>query len=136
MKHFRKLLCCALITFIIISCSKNSNSGGSNTKPVDDVALTFEKINTPVTPDHLPINSAFMVKADNIIYYAASFDPSGNSNSNTQFMLAYDIPSNSFSSKSIVKEICSCGPISSTLSSDGTDLYYFADNALKYTAAT
>jgi len=116
------------------ACKKDAdhNSGNNNIPAVitvDSIQVQIQKVTTPVAPKNPGNYSVWFELSGNKIYYA---NPSNTAL--PQFMLEYNIPSNSFSDKTIDGNVCACG-YSSKLISDGQNLFYIANDATKYTAS-
>ena len=118
------------LTFVMFSCKKDSTAPTAAPKTVDSIRLTVQRVTTPVAPKNPGNYSVWFSMVGNRIYYA---NPSNTAN--PQFMLEYNIGSNSFASKAVSLEVCACG-YSSKLISDGTNIYYIANTAVKYTASS
>jgi hypothetical protein len=100
------------------------------TAAVNKITFDIEKVNTPVAPRNPGGTEPWFALAGNKIYYT---NPS-NSATIEQFMLAYNIGSNTFSSLTPHNEVCACG-FESKLVTDGNNLFYIANEAWKYSIA-
>lgn len=120
-----------LIGLFILSCSGDDDANVEPDDPgaqisVNDISLDVTRITTPVTPNNPQNYSVWFTMAGNKVFYAnASNSPV------TQFMLSYNLENNTFSPLATHEEVCACG-YSSKMVSDGSSLYYIANEAWKY----
>ncbi len=126
----KNLLLCVTLLWLI-GCAKDEDAGSPPEKTVNDVVLTAKPFNVPVTGFDIGPYSFHSVMVGNAIYFA--------SNSNTakpQFFTRYDINSNAFSA-ALAKSpnVCGCG-YSSRLVTDGTNVFYIANDATRYVASS
>ncbi len=122
------ILSVLLITFI--GCSKDDDDIYIAPKTVNDITLTFNEVDTPLTPEDPGNHSVWFSMVGDKIYY---MNPSNTAF--PQFALEYNITSNSFSTKTTDAAICACG-FSSKIISNGTDLFHIANEAVKYSPAS
>ena len=129
----RQFFLIILSLLFIVSCS-GDDSNNESTKPeiknINDIILTTTLINTPTTPEDSGNYSVFFSMAGDKVYYA---NPSNTPL--TQFMLEYNLNTNEFTSKMTNNEVCACG-FSSVIVSDGTDLFYITNDAVRYSSGT
>ncbi|GAB2529769.1 Kelch repeat-containing protein [Spirosoma aerophilum] len=126
-----KVLFTCLFVVFLAGCQKGDDSSTSPQKTVNDIVLTANPINVPISSydtGAFPIQS---VLVGNSIYFG-----NYSNTSKAQFFVRYDLTANSFSS-ALAKSpnVCGCG-YSSHLVSDGTNIFYIANDATKYTAST
>lgn len=121
------------LLFLIFAagCKKNDDTSAVPAKTVNDIVLTPRQLSVPLSTydaGPYPIQS---VLVGNGIYFG-----NWSNTAKAQFFVRYDLSSNSFSS-ALAKSsnVCGCG-YSSHLVSDGTNIFYIANDATKYTAST
>jgi hypothetical protein len=136
-KHVRQASLAISLVVFFSACKKDAKHETPPPPPpvaavitIDSVQLQMQKVTTPVAPKNPGNYSVWFAMAGNKIYYA---NPSNTALS--QFMLAYDISSNTFSDKKIDPNVCACGYMSQVVS-DGQNLYYIANDATKYSPST
>lgn len=120
-----------LLVVLLASCKKSNDLSTSPQKTVNDIVLTPNQLNVPISSydtGPYPIQS---VLVGNSIYFG-----NWSNTAKAQFFVRYDLTSNIFSS-ALAKSsnVCGCG-YSSHLVSDGTNIFYIANDATKYTAST
>jgi hypothetical protein len=116
----------AIIALFIGACKKDSSSTSSSTDP-NKVSVSISKVNTPITNYGPGGYQAYITLAGGKIFF-------GNESNTTvpQFLISYDISANIFSGNlATTNNICGCG-YESTLTSDGTSLYFVANDATRY----
>ncbi len=116
--------------FVITGCKKDKTSNASSHKTVDSIMLTTQRVTTPTAPKNPGNYSVWFTMAGNNIYYA---NPSNTGL--TQFFLQYNISANSFTEKATNTEVCACGYMSKIVS-DGTNLFYISNAAVKYAVSS
>lgn len=122
------LVCIAL--FGLVSCKKSSEDVVSEKTP-DDVVLEVKSLNVPISAFDIGNYGFQSVMVGNNIYYA-----SYSNTAKPQFFVRYNVSSNTFSS-ALAKSsnVCACGYMS-RLVTDGTNIYYIANDATKYVASS
>lgn len=128
MKAF--VLCLTLV--VMISCKKSGDEPAVVTeKTPNDVVLTVKSLNVPLSSYDIGNYSFQSIMVGNSIYYA-----SYSNTAKPQFFVRYDVSNNTFSS-ALAKSsnVCGCG-YSSRLVTDGTNVYYIANDATKYVASS
>lgn len=102
----------------------------ATTKTVDDLTVTVKQLSVPVTPYDIGNYSYQSVMVGNSLYFA-----NYSNTAKSQFFVRYDPASNTFSS-ALAKSsnVCGCG-YTSKLVSDGSNIFYIANDATKYTAS-
>jgi len=101
------------------------------TKTVNDLTVTAKQLSVPVTPYDIGNYSYQSVMVGNSLYFA-----SYSNTAKSQFFVRYDPASNTFSSPlAKSSNVCGCGYMSK-LVSDGSNIFYIANDATKYTAST
>ena len=131
----KKILFSIFIFFPVVvffSCKKDNAAKTITPAPktVDSITLKVQRVTTPVASKNPGNYTVWFSMVGNRIYYA---NPSNTANA--QFMLEYNIASNTFADKAINTEVCACG-YTSKLIADGTNMFYIANSAVKYTAAS
>ena len=126
MKYYIFLLTLLLVT----ACKKSEDTPVAPEKTVNDIVLTAKQLSVPISTydaGPYPIQS---VLVGNSIYFGNYSNTAKN-----QFFVRYDLSSNAFSS-ALAKSanVCGCG-YSSKLVSDGTNIFFIANDATKYTAS-
>ena len=126
-----KLLFFLLLLFGIAACKKSDDTTATPTKTVNDIVLTPKQLGVPITTYDAGNYPILSVLVGNSIYFG-----NWSNTAKPQFMVRYDLSSNSFSS-ALAKSsnVCGCG-YSSHLVSDGTNIFYIANDATKYTASS
>ncbi|OIN55982.1 hypothetical protein [Arsenicibacter rosenii] len=127
-----KAIVLCVLAVIIFSCKKSGDEAGvTAAKKPDDVVLTLKSLNVPISTFDIGNYSFQSVMVGNDIYYA-----SYSNTAKTQFLVRYNVNSNSFSS-ALAKSanVCACGYMNRLLS-DGTNVYYIANDATKYVASS
>jgi hypothetical protein len=121
-----------ILAVFFVSCKKESAAKMVTPAPrtVDSIGLKVQRVTTPAAPISPGPYVVWFAMVGNRIYYA---NPSNTPN--TQFMLEYNIASNTFSYKTVNTAVCACG-YTSKLISDGTNIFYMGNNAVKYTASS
>jgi hypothetical protein len=119
-----------IFAMMIIACG----GGGTPTptpKTVNDITLTATQLNVPISTYDIGNYSSQAVMVGNNLYFA-----NYSNTAKPQFFVRYNITSNTFSSD-LAKStnVCGCGYMSK-LVSDGTNIFYIANDATKYTATT
>ncbi len=118
-----KLTVICLSIIFLAACKKSDDP----LKTVDDITLTTHQLDVPTNTydtGPYPIQS---VLVGNSIYFG-----NWSNTAKTQFFVRYDLSSNSFSSAlSKSANVCGCG-YRSHLVSDGTTIFYIANDATKY----
>ncbi len=126
MKHAIFLLTLSLFA----GCKKEIDPPAKPGTTVNDIMLTAKQLSIPLSTYDAGPYPLQSVLVSNSIYF-------GN-HSNTdkyQFFARYDLSSNSFSSPLATSDnVCGCG-YGGKLVSDGTSVFFIANDATKYTAA-
>ncbi|MBO0950145.1 hypothetical protein [Fibrella forsythiae] len=122
----KPVLICLFLLFAL-SCKRTDAS----LKTVNDVVLTAKALNVPITTYDAGAYPIQSVLVGNAIYFG-----NWSNTAKTQFFVRYDLISNAFSS-ALAKSsnVCGCG-YSSHLVSDGTNVFYIANDATKFTASS
>ena len=137
-KYFHQAILAIPLLVFFSACKKDAKNETTTPPPqpppvavitIDSVKLQSQKVTTPVAPKNPGNYSVWFTMAGNKIYYA---NPSNTAN--PQFMLAYDISSNTFSERKADPNVCACG-YESQIVSDGQNLFYIANDATKYNAS-
>ncbi|ULH15868.1 hypothetical protein MF271_04320 [Deinococcus sp. KNUC1210] len=133
MRRFAPLTIYALVPALLLAAC----GGGSTTppppasNPVDNLTITAKQLSVPVTSYDIGNYSFQSVMVGNSIYFA-----NYSNTAKSQFFARYDISSNTFSSPlAVSNNVCGCGYMSK-LVSDGTNIFYIANDATKYTASS
>ena len=116
----------AVVTLFVSACAKKNNSPASTTDP-NKVSLSISKVNTPITSYEPGGYDVYFALTNGKIFY-------GNPSNTTvnQFLISYDIAANIFSGNLAISDnLCACG-YGGTLTGDGTNLYYVANDATMY----
>ncbi|WP_420150936.1 hypothetical protein [Spirosoma sp.] len=121
----------SMLVLFIVGCKKSDETPAVPEKTVNDIVLTPKQLSVPISTydtGPYPIQS---VLVGNNIYFG-----NWSNTAKPQFFVRYNLASNSFSS-ALAKSsnVCGCG-YSSHLISDGTNIFYIANDATKYTAAS
>ncbi|GAB3706573.1 hypothetical protein GCM10027592_40180 [Spirosoma flavus] len=126
-----KALCFVLLLALIISCKKGEDTATTPEKTVNDVTVTAKQLGVPLSTFDTGPYPLQSVLVGNSIYFG-----NYSNTAKAQFFVRYSIASNSFSS-SLAKSsnVCGCG-YSSKLVSDGTNIFFIANDATKYTASS
>lgn len=120
-----------LLLIVMGNCKSNDEGTATPEKTVDDVVLTAKQLSMPLSTFDVggyPIQS---VLVGNSIYFG-----NYSNTAKPQFFVRYSLANNTFSS-ALAKSsnVCGCG-YSSKLVSDGTNLFFIANDATKYTASS
>lgn len=126
----KPFLACLLLLFAV-SCKKSDDTSAVPEKTVNDIVLTPKQLSVPLSTYDIGAYPIQSVLVGNSIYFG-----NWSNTAKAQFFVRYDLSSNSFSS-ALAKSsnVCGCG-YSSHLISDGTNIFYIANDATKYTAAS
>ena len=126
----KNILILSVMLMAFVGCSNDDDDIYIAPKTVNDINLTFNEVDTPLTPED-PGNYSvwFSMVGDKIYFMNPSNTPL------TQFALEYNITSNNFRSKTPENAICACG-YSSKIITDGTNLYHIANEAVTYSPTT
>ncbi|GGQ92926.1 hypothetical protein [Deinococcus ruber] len=132
MRRFAPITVCALMPALLLAaCGGGTTTPPPVTKTVDDLTITAKQLSLPVTSYDIGNYSFQSVLVGNSIYFA-----NYSNTAKSQFFARYDIPSNTFSSPlAVSSNVCGCGYMSK-LVSDGTNIFYIANDATKYTASS
>ena len=125
----RLFVCCAIL--FLAGCKKNDETTATPEKTVNDITLTANQLSVPLSSYDIGPYPVQSVLVGNSIYFG-----NWSNTAKAQFFMRYSISSNTFSS-ALAKSsnVCGCG-YSSHLITDGTNIFYIANDATKYTAAT
>ncbi|GAB2605136.1 Kelch repeat-containing protein [Spirosoma areae] len=126
-----KLVLFCLCLLALASCKKSEDATpAAPEKTVNDVVLTARQLNMPLSTFDTGPYPLQSVLVGNSIYFG-----NYSNTAKTQFFVRYDLGSNNFSS-ALAKSsnVCGCG-YSSKLVSDGTNIFFIANDATKYTAS-
>ncbi|MBD2701052.1 hypothetical protein IC229_10435 [Spirosoma sp. BT702] len=121
-----------LLVLLIAGCKKKEDSTPVTPEiTVNDIVLTPKQLGVPITTFDAGNYPILSVLVGNSIYFG-----NWSNTAKAQFMVRYSISSNTFSS-ALAKSsnVCGCG-YSSRLVSDGTNIFYIANDATKYTASS
>ncbi|RRB07835.1 hypothetical protein [Larkinella rosea] len=120
-----------LLIVLVGSCKSNGDGGASPEKTANDVVLTAKQLSMPLSTFDIGAYPVQSVLVGNSIYFG-----NYSNTAKTQFFVRYDLGSNTFSS-SLAKSanVCGCG-YSSKLVSDGTNIFFIANDATKYTVSS
>lgn len=115
----------------LAGCKKSEDTPATPEKTVNDIVLTPKQLSVPISTYDVGAYPILSVLVGNNIYFG-----NWSNTAKPQFLVRYDISSNSFSS-ALAKStnVCGCG-YSSHLVSDGTNIFYIANDATKYTASS
>lgn len=129
MLFMKPFLACLFIVFVA-GCKKSDDSTTSPRKTVNDIVLTPNQLSVPISTYDAGAYPIQSVLVGNGIYFG-----NWSNTAKAQFFVRYDLTANSFSS-ALAKSanVCGCG-YSSHLVSDGTNIFYIANDATKYTAS-
>lgn len=115
---------------LLSACSKDDDQP---VKTIEDITGTEVKMNTPLAPKTTLSTHIWSVLIEKNIYY--SNNSNGPGGSQNQFMMRYNIESNSFEEVQKDDEICACG-YSNKLITNGRGInariYYIANEAKRY----
>lgn len=116
---------------IVAACKKSDDSSATPEKTVNDIVLTPKQLGVPITTYDAGAYPIQSVLVGNNIYFG-----NYSNTAKAQFFVRYNIGSNSFSS-ALAKStnVCGCG-YSSKLVSDGTNIFFIANDGTKYTASS
>ncbi len=135
MKTIKLIIAILALSIFAMSCSKDDEAKAIIDKPLEEFTIVTQKISTPVTPklayQGYESSSWFQLVGNDILYTCASNIGLGN----PQFMLKYNLQSNTFSTITPNIEVCACGYMNGFIT-DGTNAFMIANEALKYTLAT
>lgn len=98
---------------------------------VDQLKLTIAKVNTPVA-DHSTGNTYLWFEMMNGSIY---FGSPSNTNALKQYFDKYDIAANKFTALDTTRNLCACGYMSSMVADKAGNIYYFANDATRYSAS-
>lgn len=128
MQHKISLLAAFMLGIAISACSP---APAPTPKTVNDITVTSNQLSVPITTYDIGNYSSQAVMVGNSIYFA-----SYSNTAKPQFFVRYTLASNSFS-PDLAKStnVCGCGYMSK-LVSDGTNVFYIANDATKYTASS
>jgi len=98
---------------------------------VDQLKLAITKINTPVAA-HTTGNTYLWFEVMNGSIY---FGSPSNTNTIKQYFDRYDIAANKFIALDTTPNICACGYMSSMVADKSGYIYYFANDATRYSAS-
>lgn len=115
------------LLIIMGACNSDDDTGASAN--VNNMVLTGQQVTTPSAPQNPGNYGVWFAMAGGNVYY---INPSNTAN--PQFMLAYNMETNIFTDKTPHEEICACGYMSKIVT-DGSYLYYIANEAYKYSIA-
>lgn len=126
-----KLLFFCFLLFSVVACKKSDDTTATPAKTVNDIVLTPKQLSAPISTYDAGNYPILSVMVGNNIYFG-----NWSNTAKAQFFVRYDVASNSFSS-ALAKStnVCGCG-YSSHLVSDGTNIFYVANDATKYTASS
>ncbi|MGY2892837.1 hypothetical protein [Deinococcus sp. UYEF24] len=115
---------------LLASCGGGSTTPPVATKTVDDITVAVKQLSVPVTTYDIGNYSYQSLLVGNSLYFA-----NYSNTAKPQFFVRYDLTSNTFSS-ALAKSsnVCGCG-YTSKLVSDGSNIFYIANDATKYTAS-
>lgn len=126
-----KKLLIGVLLLAVSACKKNSDIPAVPAKTVNDIVLTPKQLSVPVSTYDAGNYPLLSILVGNTIYFA-----NYSNTAKAQFMVRYSPSSNTFSS-ALAKSanVCGCG-YSSRLITDGTNIFYIANDATKYTASS
>jgi Kelch motif len=136
-KNLKTTIVILAISLFVSSCSKSENpeTPAVAEKTVEDVSITAVRVSSPISPKlgytGYTDRSWFQLVGNDILYTCASNLGAGN----PQFMLKYNLTSNSFTTLSPDAVACACGYMNSFVT-DNTNAFMIANSAKKYTVAT
>jgi Kelch motif len=132
MKNLKTTIALFAIALFASSCSKSDSSIAEKT--VEDITITTQRVSTPISPKlgyaGFTSRSWFQLIGNDILYICASNLGAGN----PQFMLKYNLTSNSFTTVSPDAVACACGYENSFVT-DNTNAFMIANSQKKYTVA-
>lgn len=124
-----KALPLVLLLFLVFGCKKSDDSATPDAG-VNAIILTPKQLSLPIGSYDAGNYGIYSVLVGNSIYLG-----SASNSGKPQFFVRYTISSNSFSSAlALSSNVCACG-YSSHLVGDGTNIFYVANDATKYTAS-
>ena len=135
-KNLKITLAIIAFAFFTISCSKNDDPVPVAPpvvaeKTVNDITITTQRVSTPIAPNLGYVNnisgSWFQLVGNDILYSCGS----GLGASNPQFMLKYNLGTNTFNS-ALPDSTVQFGGIINSFVTDNTNLFYIANQARKY----
>ena len=123
------LFCLGLVA--LVSCKKSNDVTAVPGNAVDNITLEVKSLNVPISSFDIGNYGVQSVMVGNNIYFA-----NYSNTAKTQFFVRYSVTSNTFSS-ALAKSsnVCGCGYMS-RLVTDGTNVYYIANDATKYVASS
>lgn len=127
-----KFIYYSLCLVLLAGCQKAADEAPATPqKTVNDVTLTAQQLNMPLSTYDAGAYPIQSVLVGNSIYFG-----NYSNTAKAQFFVRYDLTSNSFSS-ALAKSsnVCGCG-YSSKLVSDGSNIFFIANDATKYTASS
>lgn len=133
MQHLqhRIVLSAALLLSAALTACGGGDSPPPPAKTVNDITVTAKQLSVPLTTYDIGNYSFQSVMVGNSIYFA-----NYSNTAKPQFFVRYDIGSNTFSAAlANSNNVCACGYMSK-LVSDGTNVFYIANDATKYTASS
>ena len=134
MKTIKTTIAILFISIFTFSCSKDDSNKAVLDMNVEDITITTIKVTTPVAPKlgytGFTSSSWFQLVGNDILYTCAS----NLGVNNPQFMLKYNLNSNSFQTVTSNDITCACG-FSNNFITDNTNAFMIASNARKYIVA-
>jgi hypothetical protein len=126
-----RFLICGLLLGLVACGGTSTPTPKPTQKTVNDVVLTPTQISVPLSTFDIGAYGMQSVMVGNSIYFG-----NYSNTAKTQFFVRYDLASNTFSSPLATStNVCACG-YQSKLVSDGTNVFYIANDATKYTASS
>lgn len=116
-------------SLLIMACSGDEENIPPE-KTVNDIDLVLQQRSMPLSSFDIGPYPVLSILVGNSIYFA-----NYSNTAKPQFFVRYSLQNNTFSSPLAVStNVCGCG-YSSRLVSDGTNIFYIANDATKYTAS-
>lgn len=121
----------ATLALTLVACGSGGTTPAPPAKSVNDITLTTRQLSVPLAGFEAGHYTMRSVLVGNSIYFANHSNTPKN-----QFFVRYDLASSTFSAP-LAKSanVCGCG-YDSKLVSDGTNIFYIANDATKYTVST
>lgn len=120
-----------ICSFFIFSCSGSDEETPEPEKTVNDIQLTLQQRNMPLSSFDIGNYPVLSILVGNSIYFA-----SYSNTAKPQFFTRFNLSNNTFSNAlPNSNNVCGCG-YSSKLVTDGTNIFYIANDATKFTASS
>ncbi len=127
-----KIILFAIVAFLTLACSGSDDDASvPPEKTVNDIDLVLQQRSMPLSSFDAGPYPVLSILVGNAIYFS-----NYSNTAKPQFFVRYNLDNNTFSSPlANSANVCGCG-YSSRLVSDGTNIFYIANDATKYTASS